>query len=93
MFSSILNGVLDIVFIGFLGFGIACSAVTTVVSEAVSALLSFIYVYKKVPLLSIKLDEFTVDLNLLKTTLQYGSITALQQACQPVGKLFIQWYS
>ena len=70
--------------------GIACSAVTTVVSEAVSALLSFIYVYKKVPLLSIKLDEFTVDLNLLKTTLQYGSITALQQACQPVGKLFIQ---
>lgn len=90
MFCSILNGVLDIVFIGFLGFGIACSAVTTVVSEAVSALLSFIYVYKKVPLLSIKLDEFTVDLNLLKTTLQYGSITALQQACQPVGKLFIQ---
>ncbi len=31
-----------------------------------------------------------MDLGLLKSTLQYGSVTALQQSCQPVGKLMIQ---
>lgn len=90
MFSSILNGVLDIIFIGFLGFGIACSATTTVIAEAVSALLSIIYIYRKVPSLRLNRDEFRIDVGLLKSTLQYGSVTALQQACQPMGKLFIQ---
>ncbi|HAB93695.1 MAG TPA: MATE family efflux transporter, partial [Lachnospiraceae bacterium] len=31
MFSAILNAVLDLIFLGLLGFGILCSAVTTVV--------------------------------------------------------------
>ena len=31
-----------------------------------------------------------MDRLLLKKTLQYGSVTAMQQACQPVGKLMIQ---
>ena len=43
-FSSILNAVLDLIFIGGLGFGIVCSAVTTVVAEAASAVLCIIYV-------------------------------------------------
>lgn len=90
MFSSILNGVLDLIFIGILGFGIVCSAVTTVVAEAVSAGLSIWYVYRKIPLLQLRRKEFRMDLGLLKTTLQYGTVTALQQSCQPVGKLLIQ---
>ena len=40
MISSVLNAVLDIVFIGMLGFGIVCSATTTVVAEGVSAALA-----------------------------------------------------
>ena len=40
-FSSILNASLDLVFLGLLGFGIICSAVTTVVAEIVSAILAF----------------------------------------------------
>lgn len=38
-FSAVLNAVLDLILIGGLGFGIVCSAVTTVVAEAASALL------------------------------------------------------
>lgn len=90
MFSSLLNGVLDLIFIGGLGFGIVCSAVTTVIAEAVSALLSIFYVYRKVPLLRLREGEFQMDRQLLGKTLQYGSVTALQQSCQPVGKLLIQ---
>lgn len=90
MFSSVLNGVLDLIFIGGLGFGIVCSAVTTVAAEAVSAGLSVWYVYQKIPLLRLERGEFVMDRGLLKTTLQYGYVTALQQSCQPIGKVLIQ---
>lgn len=89
-FASVLNGLLDIIFIGGLGFGIVCSALTTVIAEAVSALLCIGYVYRKIPLLRLAPSEFRVDRTLLKKTLQYGGVTALQQSCQPVGKLLIQ---
>ena len=46
-FSSILNASLDLVFLGLLGFGIICSAVTTVVAEIVSAILAFWWMKKK----------------------------------------------
>ncbi len=89
-FCSVLNGGLDVIFIGFLHFGITCSAVTTVAAEALSALLCILYVYRKIPLLQLKLSEFGIDKALLLQTLQYGGVTALQQSCQPVGKLLIQ---
>lgn len=90
MFSSILNGVLDLIFIGMLGFGIVCSAITTVIAEAFSAGLSIWYVYRKIPLLQLRKGQFCMDRELLKKTLQYGSVTALQQSCQPIGKILIQ---
>lgn len=90
MFSSVLNGVLDLIFIGGLGFGIVCSAVTTVIAEAVSAGLSIGYVYWKIPYLRLAPGEMHMDRKLLKMTLKYGSVTALQQSCQPIGKLLIQ---
>ena len=88
--SSVLNCCLDLILIGGLGFGIACNAITTTVAQMVSALLCFFYIYKKVPLLSLSPRELKVDKVMLKTTLSYGSVTALQQACQPIGKLLIQ---
>ena len=50
-FSAVLNAVLDLVLIGGMGFGIVCSAVTTVVAEAASALLAAMYLVRRVPLL------------------------------------------
>ena len=90
IFASLLNAALDLVFIGQLGFGIVCSAVTTVVAEGVSAALTWYHIRKAVPMLSPDKKTFRIDRRLLKTTLRYGSVTALQQACQPVGKLLIQ---
>lgn len=89
-FCSVLNGVLDVIFIGIFHFGIICSATTTVIAEALSAILCIIYVYRKIPLLQLKPSEFRIDRGLLKQTLQYGGVTALQQSCQPIGKLLIQ---
>lgn len=90
MFSSILNGVLDLLLIGGLGFGIVCSAVTTVVAQAVSAGLCVVYIFRRIPLLHLRPEEWRIDGGLLRTTLRYGSITALQQSVQPICKLLIQ---
>lgn len=90
MFSSILNGVLDVIFIGLLGCGIVCSAITTVVSEAVSAILACRYLMKKMPQLCPQKGEWRINRTYLAKTIQYGGVTALQQAVQPLGKLLIQ---
>lgn len=90
MISSLLNAVLDIIFIGFLGFGIVCSAVTTVVAEAASALLSVTYIYRKIPDLALTGGELRLDGALLGKTLKYGAFTALQQASLSIGKLLVQ---
>lgn len=89
-FASILNGLLDLIFIAGFGFGIVTSALTTIIAEAASALLCIYYVNRKVSMLRLKRAELKLDRRLLKETLKHGSITALQQSCQPIGKLLIQ---
>lgn len=89
-FSSILNAVLDFIFLGILGFGIVCSAATTVFAEAVSAGLALWYMVRKVPQLIPKKGQWKIESALLRQILHYGGPTALQQAIQPIGKVLIQ---
>ena len=88
-FSSILNAVLDFIFLGFLGFGILCSAATTVFAEAVSAGLALWYMINKTRLIPAK-EQWKIDSSILRKILSYGGPTALQQAIQPVCKVLIQ---
>ena len=90
MFSSVLNAVLDIIFIGLLRFGIICSATTTVIAEAVSAILVICYLIRNIPELCPKKNEWVIDPLFLKRTLKFGGVAALQQSVQPIGKLLIQ---
>ena len=76
MASSVLNCGLDLFFVGYMGFGITCSAVTTTVAQAASALLCFAYIYRKVPLLSLRTDELKIDRSLLRTTLSTAAVRA-----------------
>lgn len=90
IFSSVLNVMLDLVLIGALDFGIACSAATTVFAQGVSALLAAVYLVRRLPELCPRREEWRIDRPLLGRTMRYGSVTALQQACQPIGKVLIQ---
>ncbi len=90
MFASILNGVLDILLIGYFGLGIVCSAATTVVAQAFSALLALLYLVKNLPELCPQKGEWTINKEYLKKTFQFGGVSALQQSVQPIGKILIQ---
>ncbi len=89
-FSSILNAVLDLIFLGLFRFGILCSAATTVFAEGVSAALALWYMVRNVPLLVPGRQQWRAEGKILSQIVKYGGPTALQQAIQPVCKVLIQ---
>ena len=88
--SVIINILLDIVFVYFFEWGVVGAGVATAIAEAVSVLLCIIFIYKKMDMLKLGRKDLVMDKVLLKETLQIGSLTALQQAVQPIGKILIQ---
>lgn len=88
--SSLLNAFLDAVLIFLLHLDVLGAALATVVSEAVSAVLCYIYVYRHIDVLRLRREEIVWDTALLRKILSSGLVTALQQSCQPIGKLLIQ---
>jgi putative MATE family efflux protein len=88
--SCVLNGILCVIFIVVFKFGVAGSAIATVIAQGVSSVLCIIYVYIKIPLIRLKRNELVVDKSLLRRTIQYSWVTALQQTCLYIGKLLVQ---
>ncbi|MBQ4381571.1 MAG: MATE family efflux transporter [Oscillospiraceae bacterium] len=87
--SSALNGVLDLIFLGALHMGVTVSAITTVAAEAVSALLSAVYMTRRRKELTPGMEELRPDRAILRRVLAYGAPTALQQTVLPLGKLAV----
>ena len=88
--ASVLNALLDLLFIAGLHMGVLGAALATITAEATSAILCFFYVNRKLSILRLTRKDLRLDYHMLRITLQQGSVTALQQACQPIGKLLIQ---
>lgn len=90
MISALLNVAGDIYFVAVLHWGVAGSAVATVLSEAVCCLFCGFYIKKRVPLLCLGRKWLVFDKSLLGRTISYGSTSALQQVCLQLGKIMIQ---
>lgn len=88
--ASVLNGVLDVLFIGGFHWGVFGAALATVIAEGASALACVVYVSLRVPLLHLDAVSLRPDPGLARQTLLFGGTTALQQVSQPLGKVFIQ---
>ena len=88
--DSNLNVIMDIIFVVYFKMGVNGAAIATVIAEMCSCLFCIIYVYKKIPLLHYKKEEIVIDRPLLKITMKYSWVTAMQQTCLYVGKVFVQ---
>mgnify|MGYP000677163556 CR=1 FL=1 len=88
--SAILNVLGDLLFVAVFGWGVAGSAISTVLSEASSCLFCALYIRKRVPLLCLGKRWFVFDKRLMKKTISYGSTSAMQQVCLQIGKTIIQ---
>ena len=88
--SAALNVVGDFFFVVVLKAGSNGCAVATVVSEALCCVFCMVYIKFRVPILCLGKKWFVFDRSLLKTTIKYGWVSAMQQATVQLGKIGIQ---
>ncbi|MCH5350962.1 MAG: MATE family efflux transporter [Clostridiales bacterium] len=90
IFSSFLNAGLDAMFILVLGMGVQGAAVATLLSQGISAVLTFVYMWIRYPVLRIKLRNFNVPIKSYASHLRLGIPMALQMSVVSIGMIFGQ---
>ncbi|HEX3021963.1 MAG TPA: MATE family efflux transporter [Lachnospiraceae bacterium] len=88
--SSILNIVLDFVFILNFHMGVAGAAWATVISQGVSGVLCLIYARKKYPILRLQRKDFWIDLPFAAKHWKLGIPMALQFSITAIGVMILQ---
>ena len=88
--SSLINIGGDLFFVIILRMGSLGCALATVFSEFLCALACAIYVQIKFDFLKIRNSWFIFDKELLKKTISFGWVSAMQQAVVPIGKVVMQ---
>ena len=88
--SAAINVVLDVVFIVNFGMGVEGCAYATVIAQGISALLCFIYILKKFPILHLKREDFRVSLHSFGRLLALGIPMGLQFSITAIGTIIVQ---
>lgn len=88
--SSLLNIFGDLFFVIVLKMGSNGCAISTVISEMMCCVFCIIYIQKRVEILRLGRKWLVFDNSLLKKTISYGWVSAMQQATVQLGKIGIQ---
>ncbi|MBK5200764.1 MAG: MATE family efflux transporter [Spirochaetaceae bacterium] len=88
--ASLINIILDIVFVVYLGFGIAGTAYATIIGQAVSAILSYKILFKSHDLFRVNIKEIRFNKNMLKQILSIGIPSGLQNSVISIANIFVQ---
>ena len=88
--SSVLNIVLDLVFVAVLPFGVAGAAYATVFSQAVSAVLCLVYVWKKFPMIHFGKKDAVIKGSSICNLLGMGIPMGLQFSITAIGTMIVQ---
>ncbi len=88
--ASLLNIVLDIFLIVQVGMGTEGAAWATVISQAFSALLCFVYMFRKFEILKLKKRDFRLTLGICKSMFGVGIPMALNYTITAVGVMILQ---
>ncbi len=88
--TTLVNVFLDIFLVGLLRMGVPGAALATIISQAVSGLALVVYIYVKVPLLQLKAADLKLNRDMLKLTVDFSSVSAVQQTTLYVGRLLVQ---
>lgn len=88
--SSILNVILDLIFVVIFHFNVPGVAIATTISQFVSAIGCIIYALVKVKILRMPVKEFKPDWAILKKCLRMGIPVAFQNAFISVSMIALQ---
>lgn len=89
-FSSVLNIILDVIFMLPLGMGVRGAALATVISQGVSGILCLVYMWRKFDIIHLSKEEWQLRPNYIKQLCQYGLPMGLQYFITGIGMIAVQ---
>ena len=89
--ASLINVVLDLVLIIYVGMGVVGAAVATLISQLVSGVGCIIVMKKQFPIRRMNSEELRPDGGLMKSLLLTGLPMGLQFSITAVGSVIVQW--
>lgn len=90
LIASGLNIGFDLLFIVVFDIGVVGAAAATVLSQGISAVLCFIYIKRKLPVLCFEPDEKKADLPLMRSIAAVGLPMGIQFSITAVGTMILQ---
>ena len=91
IFSTIMNIVMDLIFILYFGWGIKGVAWATVCAQGISTILALSYMFWKFPILRLKKSDWKVSKNLLMEHLNVGIPMGFQMSVLTLGMIVLQF--
>ena len=88
--SAVINVLLDVAFIIYGGMGVEGCGYATVIAQGISAVLCFIYIVKKFPILHLKKEDFQFSFQACGRLLALGIPMALQFSITAIGTIIVQ---
>lgn len=92
IFSAVTNTILDMVFVLMFRMGVAGVAYATIVSQALSAVLTVFTLMRSHGSYQLRLREIRLDPNMVKRVFRIGLPTAIQQSITSFSNVFVQSY-
>ena len=89
--ASVVNLVLDILFTGIMGMGVAGAALATIIGQAVSFVFSLYFLYKNKEAFGFdfKKESFKVKKKYAKMIMELGTPMAIQSGCINLSMMFV----
>lgn len=90
IFSSVLNVLLDLLFVGAFHWGVWSAAVATVVSQAASVVLCCVHLFQKGQIYTVELRKIRPHWDMLKEILRYGIPSGVQNSVIGFANVLVQ---
>ena len=90
LIASVVNIGLDLLFVAVFKMGAAGAAIATDISQGLSCLAAFIYMYRKYPFFRFGRADFRLDGKIIPQIAKMGFPVTLQQMIAALGIVFIQ---
>ena len=88
--SSVTNAILDVIFVGGLGMGVAGAALATTIGQFLSAILGLIHLMSGRFVVQIKLSKLRVYPEILRRIIKLGLPSGIQNSVNSMANLVVQ---
>lgn len=90
IFSSLLNIVLDLLFVGAFRWGVWSAAVATVISQGASVVLCCVHLFQRGQIYTIQLRKIRLHWDILREILRYGVPSGVQNSVIAFANVLVQ---